>query len=425
VGSPQYPEAIQLNNMKLYISLESPYLWVTVGAKGQIRESGSIENLDEYRVPKSVEQVVGVAPGEIIACHTVHIPGKKRRYAESALGFALEESLSDDIENLHFKLLSWDANGTANAAVISRQQLTDWIDKFRFNGINLDAVVADYFLLPQHPKGEVTISGPKDDRVFIRTDKFSGLTLDASGFEYWWQTRGEKSGSCSVTDLALAKKLRREFHEAGNPTNDPSAHNRISAISHWDIGSDFREWFAKMPFRDELSSYNLLEGLFAPGHTSKSANILKIAASVAVLGVVLHTGTMIYENQVLESRKAELAVNMRSLFSSYFPDEPYLDRPTSQVTNLIANARKGMSGDSLFQKLLSATSQIAPGNGATVDEINYRDETMIVVCRVRDLSSLDTIIQAFNELQGIRAELLSSGARDGVVTGRFRVTGRG
>ena len=411
--------------MKLYISLESPYRWVAVGAKGQFRESGTIEDLDNYRVPKSVEQIIGVAPGATIACHTVHIPGKKRRNAESALRFALEERLSDDIENLHFKLLSWEANGTANAAVISRQQLTDWIDKFRFNGVNLDAVVADYFLLPQHPKGEVTISGPKDDRIFVRTDKFSGLTLDANGFKYWWQTRGQTYSSCSVTDLEIAKKLRSEVHETGGSKTDLSVHDRVPEISHWDIGSDFSEWLAKIPFKDELSSYNLLEGLFAPGHTSKSANIVKIAASVAVLGIILHTGAIIYENQVLESRKTELSVSMRSLFSSYFPDEPYLDRPISQVTSLIVNAKKGMSGDSLFQKLLSAISQIAPGNGATVDEINYRDQAMVVVCRVRDLSSLDTIIQAFNELQGIQAELLSSGARDGVVTGRFRVTEKG
>ena len=425
IGGRHCPGIVQLNNMKLYISLESPYRWATVGAKGQFRESGSIEDLDNYRAPKSVEQIIGVAPGETIACHSAHIPGKKRRYAESALGFALEERLSDDIENLHFKLLSWDANGTANAAVVSRQQMTDWIEKFRLNGINLDAVVPDYFLLPQHPKGEVSISGPKNGRVFVRTDKFSGLTLDVNGFEYWWQTRGEKYGSCSVTDLELAKKLRNGAHEMGNPTSGDPGQQALPGISHWDIGSEFSEWLAKIPFKDELASYNLLEGLFAPGHASKSAGILKTAGFIAILGVVLHTGTMIYENRILESRKAELAVNMRSLFSSYFPDQPYLDRPTSQVTNLIANAKKGSSGDSLFQKLLGATSQIVPANGATVDEVNYRDEAMVVVCRVRDLSSLDTIIQAFNELQGIQAELLSSGARDGIVTGRFRVTGRG
>ncbi len=410
--------------MKLYISLESPYNWVAVGAKGQFRESGVIEDLDNYRVPKSVEQVIGVAPGETIACHSVHIPGKKRRYAESALGFALEERLSDDIENLHFKLLCWDADGTASAAVVSRQQLTGWIDKFRFKGINLDALVADYFLLPQHPKGDVTISGPKNDRIFIRADKFSGLTLDVNGFDYWWQTSGRKYRSSAVTDLDLAKKLRGEMRESGGSTHDSSGRSTIPEIRHWDIGESFSEWLAKIPFRDELSTYNLLEGLFAPSHTSKSSYIVKIAASVAALGIVVHTGTMIYENRILESRKAELTANMRSLFSSYFPDEPYLDRPTSQVANLIGDVKQGLSGDSLFQKLLGAISQITPANGATVDEINYRDEAMVVVCRVRDLSSLDTIIQAFNELEGIHAELLSSGAREGVVTGRFRVKGR-
>ena len=113
---------------------------------------------------------------------------------------------------------------------------------------------------------------------------------------------------------------------------------------------------------------------------------------------------------------------MRTLFTSYFPDQPYLDRPRSQVSNLISEARAGRSSQTSFQLLLNAVATISPRQGATVDEVNYRDNSMIVLCKVKDLSSLDTIIQAFNGLDHVRAELLSSGAKDGTITGRFRLT---
>ena len=104
--------------------------------------------------------------------------------------------------------------------------------------------------------------------------------------------------------------------------------------------------------------------------------------------------------------------------------KPGLHRPRIQLTSLINNARSGKIKNTGFQLYLNAVSKITPKFSTVIEEINFRENDMIVLCTVRDLSSLDTIKQAFNEFSLINAEPLSSAARDGKVTGRFRLSSR-
>jgi general secretion pathway protein L len=406
--------------MKLFVSLEKPYRWIITGARNSTVDTGVIENLENYRLPRNIDQVIGVAPGERVSCHSVQIPGKNRRNAESALPYALEEKLTEDVENLHFKLLSWQPDGVALAVVVSRADLSQWITRFSENGVKLDAIIADYFLLPQHPKGQITLAVDDNERVYVRRAKFQGYTVDRPGFEYWWESLEKTDLTFSVNDLEFARSLQNSLRPEDSTST--SMDDTGGAVSHWNIGNDFTNWL-KLANQDmDISATNVLDGVFAPSHASKFGNISKFAGFVASIGIAIVLGVSVYENQMLKDRFSDLDSEIRTLFTSYFPDQPYLDRPRSQVSNLISEARAGRSSQTSFQLLLNAVATISPRQGATVDEVNYRDNSMIVLCKVKDLSSLDTIIQAFNGLDHVRAELLSSGARDGTITGRFRLT---
>ena len=228
--------------MKLFISLAPPHRWITVDSKGQANDQGTVENIENYRVPKSVETVVGVAPGETIVCHSANIPGKRKKYAESALPYALEERLTEDVEDLHFKLLDWNSTGQACAAVVSNQQLSNWIERFNLLGVNLDAVVADYFLLPQHPKGEITIARDESQGYFIRLSKHQGMKLDQDGFQYWWDSLNKSNRTFSISNMDLAKKLNSELD--GVQSSEGASHT----INHWKIGNHFVEWLTNTHF---------------------------------------------------------------------------------------------------------------------------------------------------------------------------------
>lgn len=405
--------------MKLFIALDPPYHWITLGPKNEPIDIDIVENLDNYRVPKGVEQVIGVARGDAIACHSVKIPGKRRKNVESALPYALEDRLTEDVEDLHFKLMSWHPDEPALAAVISNDQISEWINKFQFLGINLDAIIPEYLLLPRHPNGNLTISKVEEDRLCIRLGEFQGLSLDKSGFTYWWESRENLQQSYSVTDLNLARTLSKlVIKEQGENTGEGQIKN---TINHWKIGDDFTQWFRNFELSEDYDRYSILDGNFAPTHNKKSENLLKVAAIIAVVAIVGYWGLTAFESHNLQSRKQQLDSSLRNLFSEYFPDQPYLDRPRSQLTNLIDGVKTGNLRNTEFQELMTAVSKITPAHGAVVEEINFRDSDMIVLCTVKDMASLDTITQAFNNLGSVNAELLSSGAQDGKVTGRFRL----
>jgi general secretion pathway protein L len=403
--------------MKLFISLDSPHKWVILSSKGQIKDSGTVTELENYRIPKSVEQVIGVARGETIACHSVRIPGKRKRHIESALPYALEDRLTEDVEDLHFKLLSWQADDLAYAAVVSRNQVSNWVDGFRNYGINLDAIIPEYLLLPQQPKGGITIAKTARETYSIRTGRYQGLSIDLDGFWYWWQTRLTGSEPIYVNDAELARRLIQSGDESGS---DESLSGN-GKISHWSIGDDFTQWFASADFLDNTDSLSILDGSFLPTHNKKGANLVKLAAVISIVGLGLYGGFHAFEYRQLELQKKETGLEIRSLFARHFPDQPYLDRPRDQLTSLINNARMGKVKNTEFQFYMNAVSKIIPRLNAVIEEISFRENEMIVLCTVQDLSSLDTIMQAFNEFGTINAVLMSSGAREGKITGRFRL----
>ena len=408
--------------MRLFISLSAPHTWIILAPKNQIKDSGTVASLDNYRVPKIVEQVIGVAPGDAIACHTALIPGKRRKVVESALPYALEERLTEDVDQIHFKLLDWRSNEPIKAVVTAKVRVESWIKHFRQYGINLDAIIAEYFLLPKHAKSDITISPGVDGQFHIRMERYRGMLVDMDGFSYWWDSIKNSKLSVSITDLDYAKRLIKLADQEVEPGVESINSGSSNMISHWDIGGEFTQWLTNSDDHEGFDEFNILDGEFQPLHNRKSANLLKIAGVVGILAIVVHLGIMTFAVNEFTKKRDKINSEMRSLFSNYFPGEPYLDRPRSQITTLIAQAKSGTNTSTEFQVLLNAVSQITPKFNAIVDEVSYRDSEMIVLCTVRDLASLDNIRQGFIDLGSINAVLLSSGARDGKVTGRFQLS---
>ena len=170
----------------------------------------------------------------------------------------------------------------------------------------------------------------------------------------------------------------------------------------------------------DIDEINLLTGSYSPDHNVKGRNLIKLAAMICCLGFIGNFGMTVYEAKLLESEKSSIDSELRQIFATYFPNEPYLDRPKSQLTGLLDRAAAD-SDESAFELYLLTISSVVPNHAATVEEMSYKDGDFVLLCTVQDLSSLDTIVRAFNDLGTVSAELLSSGARDGKVTGRFRL----
>jgi len=53
-------------------------------------------------------------------CHRVSLPAKTRKQFNAALPYSLEESISEEVENMHFICPTWKAGEEAKVSVVSK-----------------------------------------------------------------------------------------------------------------------------------------------------------------------------------------------------------------------------------------------------------------------------------------------------------------
>lgn len=394
--------------MKLFISLTAPHRWAVVDRKGGVTESGGVETPAALSRPRGVDEIVGVAPAESVVIRTATVPSKRRSNVESAIPFALEESLSEEVENLHFAMLDWTPGEEATVAVVSRELLEGWTAAFGEAGLPLDFVVPEFLLPPLHGEDGITVARTGDDRILVRQGRFRGLLLDDYSFGIWWEQLGEKSAAIAVNDVELARYMIANGGEN---------------VSQWEIGGDFVSWLgAGAPHGlDELS---LLTGDFAPRHRQQGRTGLKVAAILFGLALGIAVAANYYEYSRLRGEYRALKKEIAGLFTRTFPGEKYVGRPRVQVQGLL-DALRGTGGGGNFERFLAAVKDVVPKNGGQVEEITYREGALLVSCTAGNFAALDQMRQAFNRQPGIRAELVSSGSREKQVSGRFKLTEAG
>lgn len=391
--------------MKLLVSTVAPYAWVKLNKQGRPVDKGQfIEAAFLNSYPKQVHSVIGVAPSDSTTFHQVEVPTKNRSNMLAALPYALEDRLSEDIEQLHFTVMDWVPGGVVQVAVIAHQTLLNYIQVFKEAGVMLDAIVPELTLLPIHPDCDVTIIKQDEDQLVVKQENYSSFTLDQDAFDDWWAVEEIQSLRIAVNDQPLAVELKSRGGEF---------------VSHWAIGNDFPHWLEQAP--GQLKDANsLLQGAYEPEHLKPNNRLLNTGAGLALLALLaLGASNWMQVNKLqLQSDANQQAI--RGLFETAFPGEEYLDRPRRQIASLLSISEDQPASE-LFQYLLSISAEVIPENGAELEELNYRDEQMQMGVSAPNFASLDRITTQINAREDIQAALISSGTRDQRVTGQIKI----
>ena len=96
-------------------------------------------------------KVVALAPATQILLAEPELPPGSGVKLARAVPFALEDQLTEDIDQLCFALGRRRANGRTPVAVVSRSVLQGWISDLNSVGIEPTAMYADMSLVPENP----------------------------------------------------------------------------------------------------------------------------------------------------------------------------------------------------------------------------------------------------------------------------------
>lgn len=388
--------------MIVYFQIDAPHRWVHLDRQGAVADRGVADTLDAIPMPKAASEIIGVVPGHAVAIRTLELPARSRKQAQTAAPYALEESLATDVEELHFAILDWKRNGETTVAIVERQQMDAWRDALA--EIGPDRLVPEMFLLPLHAQTDYTLARLEDGTVYVRGRDGTLLTLDESAVELWWKELENPHASIAVSDGRLAHRLI----ELGG-----------TLVHEWAIGSNFGEWIARDGAPETRG--NLLQGEYLPQERRQAAGGYRLAAGLLAAALVIRLGADGFEYFSLRGKDGALTQQIEATFRSTFPDVTRIVNPRVQMEQKLRELKTGATGAGYFQLLLAAVARAIPPAQATLEEITFRENSMIVTCTTSDFAGLDRLKELFSRDQNVRVELLSSGSRDNRVSGRFKL----
>ncbi|MDH3638373.1 MAG: type II secretion system protein GspL [Gammaproteobacteria bacterium] len=388
--------------MIVYFQIDAPHRWLHVSRQNIVEDSGVAETLDGVPIPKTTSQIIGVVPGTAVAIRKIDVPARTRRQAEATAPYALEESLATDVEDLHFAVLDWKRGADTTVAVVERRSMDAWREAL--TDITPDKLVPEMLLLPLHAQTDYTLAKLDDGSVYVRGRDATYLVLDENAVELWWQEMENPHASIAVNDGHLAHRLV----ELGG-----------TLVHEWNIGGNFQEWL-KHDNAPEVTG-NLLQGNYLPQERRQAAGGYKTAAALLAAALVIRLVADGFEYVSLRSKDRELGEQIEATFRSAFPDITRIVNPRVQMEQKMRELKTGSAGAGYFQLLLAAVAKAVPPARATLEEINFRENSMIVTCTTSDFAGLDRLKELFAKDQNVRVELLSSGSRDNRVSGRFKL----
>lgn len=338
----------------------------------------------------SGRRVVLLLPDNEVVLSAANVPSKNKKQLTQAVPFALEESLADDIDDLHFSIYSapvakktdksteknQDKNNDLNyVAIINRARLTQFLDKLHEAHIPVHFVLPQLFTLEQHDKSWALQIN--DNTAQLRLDVFSGFSCEKN-----------------MLDLFLPAQLEKQIPDA-----------IYSNLNGDELPASLLEMFDEIPLKTSPDSalvkrnsimsalpLNLLNGFVRDSRASK-INFKPWKPAMALAGILgaIWLGILSWQNVNLSKQNRQLDAAMGKVYKDAFPQGRLVDPPQQMASKL-----KELQGKSkqTIQSPLPLIAQIGPllqkQKDMTLREIRYQEDELRLIVRSPNLNQLET-----------------------------------
>lgn len=345
------------------------------------------------------------------------VSAKQLRQAEQSLAWLIEEQAGEDVESLHVVAGPSEGESTPLLAV-SRQLLTTLLARLRADGLYLQAVVPDLFLLPRDDnEWQLRV---QDGQALLRTGVLDGAVLEADLLPMLLDAAWQERGSATPLNISLASG---DPDTATRVEEWASGHDGVSCLL-----SEALDATTALQREADWSRHpaNLLQGTFAlrarltlPPSLRLAAVFLGAAFALQLVSEWVHYGYYRYQ----AGKTAEQAV---SRYRAQYPDERLAAKPAAAWQDVQKRLRgKRNEGGASGNDVLPALTRIAQslqGSGLSAQRIDVLGGVLTLDVDARTLGELDGFKQQL-DAQGFSTEIVSANNQGGVIRGRLRVEG--
>jgi len=339
-------------------------------------------------------RVVLLLPNNDVVLTSVNIPSKNKKQLHQAVPYALEDTLAEDIEDLHFAIHQETALADSHVAVINRERLDLVISLLRKKGITAHFVLPQLLAQSCPDKAWSIVKQAMDlngnHPVTIRLNEFNGFSCDKNLLGLFLTEQLEKTTPESIATNIDASELPEALQELSLTKIDPEL------VLYQSI--------------EKALPLNLLTG-FVSQKRESNFNWKAWQPPLVLASLVGATwlGILGWQNSELQQQKKQLNLSIEAIFKSTFPDSRLVDAP-QQMGSKLAQLKKGIAQtvDSPLPLISDISPLLKQYKDLTLKEIRYQENELILVIEAPSLTRLENFKKEAAEKSKLKVAIKSS-----------------
>lgn len=343
------------------------------------------------QLPTDYQNIYVLLPPIIVNLTMVDLPTRQRHRLAQAVPYALEESLTEDVDLLHFALGQQDVKtGQMPVAVIHQPTLQAYLEPFQQQGIQPQVVLPAMLALPR--KSNTWSIAYEGNMAWVRTGEQSGFAIESEQLELMLQLALQETSQPPenlnvLTTSATADHIR--LHSLGIPVVEE--HPSTDLLTELVKGIQ------------PAHPLNLLQGIHRP--TDKTYQIWQPWRGVMVLlgiwGLIV-LGAEWLNYQQLQQQRHQLTRQINQLYLQTFPESKRVVNARAQMAqklNILRQNQGKTAPVSFLDNLIKITTALQPTPGLALQKLDYRQRTFELQLTVANLQALEQLQQRLKSLK--------------------------
>ncbi len=353
-------------------------------------------------------RVVALAPAAQILLAEPELPPGGGAKLAKAVPFALEEHLTEDVDQLSFAIGHRRASGATPVAVVSRSVLQGWIADLSAAGFDPAAIYPDISLMPENP-GQ-TVLWLENNRLAVRRPGAVPFAVELAPVKEALVVAGvigdplQAGDEPKVKESAILYLTREDWtrvQEDFEGLLDEFASLKVQLLSDGPL-----PWLARG--MNTADAVNLLQGEYSrTPHYGERWQRWRLAVGLAAALLVVHVAAQALQIRQAKHESAALDSQISQIFSSAMPGSAPAD-PRRQMQSKLERIRKSGAGPQYFLRTLQTLSgALAATPKTSINALSYRENALDMTVTAPSLDALSQLTQSVGK-EGLAAEIQSS-----------------
>ena len=402
--------------------------WLRLRRNGDLADQGEAAP-DELRALLAPEdRPVALLPGERAPLHRVFVPGKSDRVRRRALPFALEERLSEDLEQV--KVVAGPRHGEETlAGVAAHRDLDRWNEWLLEHGLRVPHMIPDLSLLRARDPGDRVVLLAGTQRSILFSPEAEPLAMPREVADWWVQRLPENASPADDTGTPSSPGRVHIVDPAAGP--DPLAPLQPPAEWSGDVlglllagaqSGDLPPPEMRRALRGALA-FDFASPAEERGSLVALPAPWRVPAALALALAVLWLAAVWLEANQLEREYRATEREITALFEETLPEARMVD-PVAQFESRLGQDEPEpdapSAGSSLGESLATIMEALAPRD-LTLQRLRGEADRLELELEGSGIAELEQLREGLREAMSARVRIVSAESGEEGVRARMTI----